>query len=763
MSKSIRVYELARELNVESKSLLKILNEDMNIDVNNHMSTINDRVAARLRQLIGQGKEAETKPEQKPKPEPKQGQKQEQKPSKPTGKQPQKAKAAPQPAPARKERPVPKAPTQVRNTVDSDESIVEETFPVVPGKKAEVRREKIRKQKQKDDGRSSVGFKRRRAASRGKTREVNRYQIPSEIVLTGPVTVGELSAMLKVPVAETIKKLMSMGVMSTVNEKLDPETAAIVAEEFGAGVRLNLPKAELSDEELLAQTMQEDKEKGESKRPPVVTVLGHVDHGKTSLLDAIRQTKVTAREAGGITQHIGASVVHCQGRPIVFLDTPGHEAFTAMRARGAKVTDIAILVVAADDGVMPQTVEAINHAKAANLPIIVAINKMDRPDAQPERVMQQLSEHGLIPEEWGGETIVVKVSAIQGEGIDNLLEMILLLADLLELHANEDRAGVGTVIEAKLDRARGPVATVLVQSGTVKRGDAFVAGTTYGKVRAMMDDVGRSVREAGPSIPVEILGFNEVPQAGDIFRVVEDERHARELASSRQQEAREEDMAQRRGTTLTEFYRRMQEGEDKELKLILKADVSGTIEALRTSLEKLHNEEAHVRVIHTGVGGINESDVMLASTANAVIIGFNVRPDQGALQLASREQVEMKTYRVIYDIINDVKAALEGLLEPVYEEIVIGRAEVRATFRVPNAGTVAGLYVTEGKIQRNAQVRVIRDGVVVHEGSIESLKRHKDDVREVSAGYECGLSIERFNDVKEGDVIEVFDQQEVQR
>lgn len=788
MSKSIRVYELARELNVESKRLLKILNEDLNIEVSNHMSTINDRVAARLRQIIRDADRPETDAQQstviekaasadkKKTAVPKQ-----EKPAERSTSQaarPAAEEARQQTSERTKKGRTSRAGTAAtedrkstrqgadRATPESTGSVEREASATsAKGKKrteAANERQPRGRQQRGNDWRNAQRNRGKRNR-KGKAKAKPSYQIPAEVVITGPVTVGELSAMLKVPVAETIKKLMSMGMMVTVNEKLDPDVAGIVVEEFGAAVKLNLPEVQLSDEELLARTMQEDKEQGETKRPPVVTILGHVDHGKTSLLDAIRKTKTAGQEAGGITQHIGASVVHRNGRPIVFLDTPGHEAFTAMRARGAKVTDIAVLVVAADDGVMPQTVEAINHAKAAELPIIVAINKIDRPDAQPERVMQQLTEHELIPEEWGGDTIFVQVSAIKGEGIDQLLEMILLLADILELQASAERAGVGTVIEARLERSRGPVATVLVQSGTVRLGDAFVAGTTYGKIRAMLDDDGNAMKEAGPSIPVEILGFNDVPNAGDIFRVVEDERQARELATERQQEAREEDMAARRGATLTEFYRRMQEGDEKELKLILKADVQGSLEALRSSLEKLHNEEARVTIIHTGVGGINESDVMLASAGGAIVIGFNVRPSNGAMQLAAREQVEIKTYRVIYDIISDVEAALRGLLEPVFEEVILGRAEVRATFRVPNIGTVAGLYVTEGKVTRNAQVRVIRDGVVVHEGNIDSLKRFQDDVREVSAGYECGLSVERFNDVKNGDIIEVFAQQEVER
>ncbi len=585
----------------------------------------------------------------------------------------------------------------------------------------------------------------------------------SEITITGPITVGDLAQELKVSAGEVITKLMNLGFMATINQQIDVDTAAIVSEEMGAKVDIKEPEEEPTDEELLQRITEGEAPETLKLRPPVVTVMGHVDHGKTTLLDAIRETKVVSTEAGGITQHIGAYAVEADGRKIVFLDTPGHEAFTAMRARGARVTDIAILVVAADDGVKPQTIEALNHAREAKVPVIVAVNKIDKPGANPDRVKQQLSEHGLIPEEWGGDTVYVPVSALRKEGIDHLLEIINLVADMKDLKANPDRPAVGTIVEARLDRGRGPVATVLIQAGTLRLGDPFIAGVCFGKVRAMMDDTGEMVEQAGPSIPVEVLGFDDVPQAGDIFRVVGSERIARSMAGVRRVKRREEDIASKRVISLVEFQKRLQDGEEKELKVIVKADVQGSLEALRGALEKIQNEEVRVSIVHGAVGGITESDVMLAAASGAVIMGFNVRPDGRARDLANLEGVEIKTYRVIYDALEDVRAALTGLLAPKIEEEVIGRADVRATFRVPGAGTVAGLYVTEGKMQRNARVRLVRDGVVVHEGTISSLKRFKDDAREVSAGFECGLGIDRFNDVKVGDLIECFVEKEVGR
>ncbi|HHX50586.1 MAG TPA: translation initiation factor IF-2, partial [Clostridia bacterium] len=571
------------------------------------------------------------------------------------------------------------------------------------------------------------------------------------------IVVQELAKRMGKTAASVIKKLMELGMPANLNQEIDAETASIVANEFGieAEIKIEKPITEIED--------IDDPEDSLVLRPPVVTVMGHVDHGKTSLLDAIRETKVTAQEAGGITQHIGAYQVKVGDRKITFLDTPGHEAFTAMRARGAKVTDIAILVVAADDGVMPQTVEAINHAKAAQVPIIVAINKIDKPTANVERIKQQLTEYGLISEEWGGDTIFVPVSALKRQGIDQLLEMILLVAEVTELKANPNRPARGVVIEAKLDKGRGAVATVLVQKGTLMVGQNLVAGTVYGKVRAMFDDKGKKVKETGPSMPVEVLGLATVPEAGDIFDTVEDERLAKEIANQRQINRREQEFKQAGKISLDDLFKQMTAEGLKELNLVIKADVHGSVEALRQALVGLNTEEVKVNIIHDSVGAISETDVMLAAASNAIIIGFNVRPDINARRIAEDEKVEMRLYRVIYEAIDDIKAAMSGLLEPDYREYDLGQAEVRALFKVPKAGVIAGSYVIEGKITNKAKVRVIRDGVVVHEGRLESLKRFKDDAREVVQGYECGIGIENFNDIKEGDIIEAFDFEEIKR
>lgn len=578
------------------------------------------------------------------------------------------------------------------------------------------------------------------------------------VELPESLTVRELAEKLGQAPKNMVMRLMEMGVMAALNQEVDYETARVVAEKFGIETK---PIQLEQDSDTMDIEIEEDDPASLRPRPPVVTVMGHVDHGKTSLLDAIRETKVTAGEAGGITQHIGASVVEYQGKKIVFLDTPGHEAFTAMRARGTQVTDIAVLVVAADDGVMPQTVEAINHAKAAEVPIIVALNKMDRPDAQPERIKQQLTEYGLVVEEWGGDTICVPVSALKKEGIDELLEMILLVAELSELKANPDRFAMGTVIEAKLDKGRGPVATVLVQRGTLRVGDPIIAGTAWGRVRAMMNDRGENVKEAGPSTPVEVLGFSEVPQAGDIMRAMKDDKAARQLAKERQEEQREQELARSARISLDDLYDRIQEGEIKELNIIIKADVQGSVEALKQSLEKLSDEQVRLNVIHGGAGAITESDVMLASASNAVIIGFNVRPEPSAKKEAEREEVDIRLYRVIYDALEDMEAAMKGMLEPEYREVTLGQVEVRTTFKVPKVGTIAGSYVLEGKVVNGSPVRLIRDGVVIYEGKIESLRRFKDDVREVASGYECGIGLHNFNDIKEGDILEVYTVEEV--
>ena len=572
---------------------------------------------------------------------------------------------------------------------------------------------------------------------------------PKVIKLGGPITVKELAGKMGREVSEVIKKLMMLGVMATINQEVDVETATLLAVDFGVTVE------ELPPEEDPTEIPEvEDEPASLMPRPPVVTIMGHVDHGKTSLLDAIRQTNVTSQEHGGITQHIGAYQVHHKGKKIVFLDTPGHEAFTAMRARGAQVTDVAILVVAADDGVMPQTIEALNHAKAAKVPVIVAVNKMDRAGANPDRVKQQLSEHGLISEEWGGDTIMVPVSAHQKTGLNDLLEMILLVAEMQDLKANPNRQAFGTIIEAQLDKGRGPVATVLVQKGTLRIGDTIIAGTAYGKVRAMVNDRGEKVKKADPSTPVEVLGLSDVPQAGDILAAV-DERTARAIAEKRVAKKRTEDMQQSQKVSLDDIFKQIQEGTIKDLNIVIKADVQGSIEALRQALQSLKNKEVRVNIVHSGVGGINESDVMLASAANALIMGFNVRPDANARKAADAEKIDLRTYRVIYDAINDVEAALTGMLAPEFKEVVQGRIEVRKVISIPK-GIVAGSYVLDGKITSTSQVRVIRNGVVVHEGKLDGLRRFKDDVKEVASGYECGISFERFRDVKEGDIIEAF-------
>ncbi len=580
-----------------------------------------------------------------------------------------------------------------------------------------------------------------------------------KVLIPDEINVGELALRLKKTAADVVKQLMKLGVMANVSQNVDFDTASLVAEEFGAKVEREVI---VTIEERLIDDSTDD-EKNLQPRPPVVVVMGHVDHGKTSLLDAIRNANVTEGEAGGITQHIGAYQVQLDQRLITFLDTPGHAAFTSMRARGAQVTDVAILVVAADDGVMPQTVEAINHAKAANVPIIVAVNKIDKEGANPDRVLQQLTEYELVPEQWGGDTIVCNISAKQKIGIENLLEMVLLTADVQELRANPDRRAKGTVVEAKLDKGRGPVATVLIQNGTLNAGDIVIAGKTVGRVRAMTDDKGRRLEKAGPAMPVEIIGLSEVPDAGDLFYAVEDERMARELAEQRKTEEKDERAKLQQKVTLENLFSHIKEGEIKDFNIIVKADVQGSAEAVTASLRKLSNEEVRVQVIHSGVGGVNESDVMLAAASGAIIIGFNVRPEPAAADSAARQDVEIRTYRIIYDCIEEIESAMKGMLAPKFQEAVIGHAEVRQTFKVSGVGTIAGCYVTDGKIQRAAQVRIVRDSIVIHEGVLSTLRRFKDDVREVASGYECGVSFEKFNDIKEGDILEVFIMEEIKR
>lgn len=703
MSK-IRVYELAKELDISSKELVDIL-LDLGVDVKNHMSTISEKDGKTVKELLKEQSDSH-----------------------------------------------------------KDEAIdlvyIEDEEEDISGKV------KIKKQKSKpgqEKGTELLKHKKhkkkpdKRRDREGRSEYLKRAET-KQIEIGENIMVKDLAELLDVPAAEIIKKLIALGIMAGINQNIESSTASLIAGEYGVEI---VARKEHSPVEAF---FDEEGDQGKMfSRSPVVTVMGHVDHGKTSLLDKIRKTRVTEKEAGGITQHIGAYKVETQGREIVFLDTPGHEAFTAMRARGAQVTDVAILVVAADDGVMPQTIEAINHAKAANVPIIVAINKIDKANANPEKVKHELAEQGLLLEEWGGDTIAVPVSAHTGEGIETLLEMILLVADMQELKANPARRARGTVIEAKLDKGRGPVATVLIQNGTLNVGDSIVAGVAYGKVRAMMDDKGKRIKKAGPSTPVEVLGFSEVPEAGDKFFVTPDDKTARQTAEGRKEQLRQSQLKSKQRISLEDLFNQIQEGQVKELNIIIKADVHGSVEAVKQSLEKLSNDEVHIKAIHGGVGAISETDVMLAAASNAIIIGFNVRPDTKAMQMANHEDVDIRTYRVIYDAINDMEAAIKGMLEPEYREVVVGKAEVRALFKVSSIGTIAGCYVLEGKILRNGDVRLIREGAVIYEGKIDSLKRFKDDVKEVVQGYECGISLQNFNDIKEGDIIECFVNEEVPR
>ena len=679
-------------------------------------------------------------------------------PARPAGKQP----SGQQPVQPQKPKgpQTPKAPVE-RRTVDTRTPQVnvgkyDEKFDVLAQTSNRVQGDGGAIKKQKLNQRSQQYRKpqRRREteAERMRRIQLERQKKPITITVGDTITVGELAMRLKATAGEVIKKLMVMGVMASVNEEIDFDTAFLVAEEMHAKVEREVV---VTIEERIIDD-SEDTDTDLMPRDPVVVVMGHVDHGKTSILDYIRKTKVTAGEAGGITQHIGAYRVDVDGQKITFLDTPGHAAFTSMRARGAQITDIAILVVAADDGIMPQTVEAINHAKAAGVSIIVAINKMDKPAANPDRVLQQLTEYELVPEEWGGDVICVPVSAHTGMGMDRLLESILLVAEMKELKANPDRAAKGTVVEARLDKGRGPIATVLVQNGTLHSGDIIVAGTAVGRVRAMTDDRGRKVDTAGPSVPVEIMGLDEVPTAGDIFNAVTDERLARELVEQRKTSAKEEQFSHYQKVTLDNLFDQMQLGEMKELNIIVKADVQGSVEAVRQSLEKLSNDEVRVRVIHGAVGAVSESDVMLASASNAIIVGFNVRPEPLAQDAAERSSVEVRLYRIIYDCIEEIEAAMKGMLAPKTREVMHGRVEVREVYRITNVGTVAGCYVLEGKVLRNDLLRVVRDGIIVADDKMASLKRFKDDVKEVAQGYECGIGLEKFNDIKVGDIYETY-------
>lgn len=652
--------------------------------------------------------------------------------------------------------------TEKRRTVDTRGSYVDldkynqRYEQIAPANKYTNDKYSTKKQKinQKSAQRNKQRYSNKRETEQDKLRRLELERARKQqlrVRIPDVISVGELATRLKVTATEVIKKLMMLGVMATINEEIDFDTASLVAEELGAKVEHEVI---VTIEDRLID--EDDDAEDTEERCPVVVVMGHVDHGKTSILDRIRNAHVTAGEAGGITQHIGAYQVKYEGKDITFLDTPGHEAFTAMRARGANITDIAILVVAADDGIMPQTVESINHAKAAGITVIVAINKMDKEGANPDRVKEELTKYGMVCEEWGGDMICVPVSAKTGEGIDELLENILLVAETSELKANPDRRAKGTVVEARLDKGRGPIATLLVQNGTLHTGDVIIAGTAVGRVRVMTNDKGKTVHTAGPSVPVEITGLAEVPEAGDVFNAVEDERLARELVEQRKHEAKQAKFNEYQKVTLDNLFSQIEQGEMKELSLIVKADVQGSVEAVTQSLEKLSNEEVRVRVIHGGVGGIKESDVMLASASNAIIIGFNVRPDQTAEEIAARDKVDIRTYRVIYDAIEEIETAMKGMLAPKYREVVMGRIEVRQVYKISNVGAVAGAYVLSGKVTRQCEIRVVRDGIVIAEDKMSSLKRFKDDAKEVGEGYECGITLEKFRDFKEGDIFEAF-------
>ncbi len=769
----MRVYEYAKKNNVTSKVVIEKLKE-LNIEVSNHMTTIEPSAIKQLDETFGKGKSQSTK---EPMTNKQSENKQTNRNNPQTGENKQKSKGGTQSNKNRSQNSNKKTtqakikPTakKVPTPVIADEEVLDDvaipnrvkvkTPPKIKeGKKYDQEfRSKENKAFNRNKNKAKSGQKKKSSPPVQTSPVRKEKELPKKISYTDTLTVAELAKKLHREPSEIIKKLFMLGVIATINQELDKDAIELITSEYGVEVEEKV-SVDISD---LESFITEDSPENLSERPPVVTIMGHVDHGKTTLLDSIRHTKVTQGEAGGITQHIGAYQVEINQKKITFLDTPGHAAFTTMRARGAQVTDITILVVAADDGVMPQTVEAINHAKAAGVPIIVAVNKIDKPDANPERVMQELSEYGLIAEDWGGDTIFVPISALTGKGIDQLLEMILLVSEMEELKANPNRNAYGTVIEAKLDKGRGSVATLLVQNGTLKIGDPIVVGNTYGRVRAMVNDRGRRVKEAGPSAAVEITGLNEVPQAGDRFVVLEDEKTARQVGEARSQKALQETRNETARVSLDKLFEQMKQGELKELNIIVKADVQGSAEALVASLQKIDVEGAKVNIIHTGVGAITESDIILATASNAIIVGFNVRPNPNAKRMAEEEKVDIRLHRIIYKVIDEIEQAMKGLLDPEYQEKVIGQAEVRTTFKVSKVGTIAGSYVTDGKVTRDSSVRLIRNGIVIFEGEIDSLKRFKDDVKEVSQGYECGITIKNFNDIKEGDIIEAYIMEEI--
>ncbi|WP_456271507.1 translation initiation factor IF-2 [Bacillus sp. AK031] len=714
MSK-VRIYEYAKKHNVSSKDVISKLKE-MNIEVSNHMTTLEDDTVKKLDKSYG-GKSEGSSSDKAPNKE-----------------------AVKSGTPNNRDG---------KKTEQSGQSKDKKGF----------NNNKKGKNNNKPNNKNNNRNNRGSQTNNNQPQKKKEKELPEKITFTESLTVAEMAKKLHREPSEIIKKLFMLGVMATINQELEKEAIELVAAEYGVEVEEEI----LVDASDLEVYFTEDEEADQVERPSVVTIMGHVDHGKTTLLDSIRNTKVTEGEAGGITQHIGAYQIVENDKKITFLDTPGHAAFTTMRARGAQVTDIAIIVVAADDGVMPQTVEAINHAKAAEVPIIIAVNKMDKEGANPDRVMQELTEYQLVPEAWGGDTIFVSLSALKGEGIDDLLEMILLVSEVEELKANPNRLAQGTVIEAELDKGRGSVATLLVQNGTLRVGDPIVVGTTFGRVRAMVNDIGRRVKEAGPSTPVEITGLNDVPQAGDRFVVFEDEKTARSVGESRAQEALQAQRGEKSRVSLDNLFEQMKQGEMKDLNIVMKADVQGSVEALAASLQKIEVEGVNVKIIHTGVGALNESDITLAAASNAIVIGFNVRPDVNAKRAAEAEGVEIRLHRIIYKVIEEIESAMKGMLDPEFEEKIIGQAEVRQTFKVSKVGTIAGSYVTDGKITRDSGVRVIRDGVVIYEGELDVLKRFKDDVKEVATNYECGITIKNFNDIKEGDIIEAFVMQEIKR
>lgn len=766
MLQKVRVHEVAKDLKVKSSELIDVF-ESYDINLKNHMTALSEEELNLIFEVYTQkydigdidintiftSKEVKaTNKEKTP-----------EKINKDKGVKKSKSKSKIQ-SEAEEDKPITKKLRHIdtrQTVVDLEkkldtERIEEELVPDII-KDDHTNKQKIKK--------GSNRLKDNKFNTRTKTKQPSKQEKPKvnkiEVSIPDEISVGELASRLRKPATEIIKKLMILGVMASVSQLIDYDTASLVAEELGAIVNREIV---LSNEDILLKEFETpDTEDQLQSRPPVVVVMGHVDHGKTSLLDAIRKTNVIETEAGGITQHIGAYRVMVNDKLITFLDTPGHEAFTAMRARGAQVTDIAVLVVAADDGIMPQTIEAINHAKAAQVSIIVAINKIDKPGANPEKIKQEMTEYGIVPEEWGGDTIFVEVSAKNSVNIDTLLEMIILTAEVKELKANPNRTARGTVIESRLDKSRGPIATVLVQNGTLNMGDIIVAGNTMGKIRVMLDDRGNKIKSAGPSVPAEVVGLSETADGGDLFFAVSDERKARSVVEERKFKAKQQMFNERTVVSLDNLFSQINEGKVKELNIIVKADVQGSVEAVRQSLEKLSNEEVRVNIIHGAVGAVRESDVMLASASNAIIVGFNVRPDAGAMASADQKDVEIRLYRVIYDAIEEIEAAMKGMLDPKYKEAILGHAEVRQTFKVSGVGTIAGCYVLDGKITRNAQVRLVRDGIVFHEGILNSLKRFKDDVKEVASGYECGIGIEKFNDIKNGDIIECFIMEEVKQ